>query len=143
MERVTFCGSLASIAGLCLTFYSGSSVSQGTPNNSSSTLGSHSPAIAGPQGDVNISYGNSTPTEKTYVIRHPDGGAALIVSEPSIDSVMDPEKHICMAIAGTPIQLLDETSQLGGMVMWQKIEIVKGACTGKVGWSSVENISYE
>ena len=56
---------------------------------------------------------------------------------------MDKSKHVCMVVAGTPIILHGETAKMGGIDMWQKVQINGGACASKVGWVAIENISYE
>jgi len=78
-----------------------------------------------------------------YVLRNRSTGSTLVVSVPNIEAVTDNAKHVCLAMAGTPITLMGETAKMFNIDMWQKIKITDGPCADKIGWVAVENISYE
>ncbi|MBW1931165.1 MAG: hypothetical protein JRH08_18990 [Deltaproteobacteria bacterium] len=143
MQKIGFWGSIASIIGLIIYFSPIQSRSGDYVQNLTITHGNQSPAIMENKGNININYNNQMPlTSKSYVLRNPGGGSVLVVSLPSIEAVTDQSKHICLAIAGTPISLLPETVKKNG-IEWRKIEIKEGLCAGKIGWVVTENVSYE
>jgi len=144
MQKISFWGSIASIVGLAIAFTPGQSESGNQADSVAATQGYQSPAIGENNGNVNINYNNPpSPQVKSYVLRNAKGGSVLVVSTPSIEASMDKSKHVCMVVAGTPIILLDETANMGGIDMWQKVQINGGGCASKVGWVAIENISYE
>lgn len=144
MQKIGFWGSIASIVGLAIAFFPGQSESGNQTGRVAATQGNQSPAIGENNGSVNINYNNSSsPQAKSYVLRNAKGGSVLVVSTPSIEAAMDKSKHVCMVVAGTPIILHGETAKMGGIDMWQKVQINGGACASKVGWVAIENISYE
>jgi hypothetical protein len=144
MQKLSFWGSVASIIGLVLAFYPFHAQSGNEGGNRATTYGNQSPAIGENKGDININYNNAPiKPSKNYVLRNSKGGAVLIVSNPSTESATDQSKHVCLAVAGTPIVLLGETAKMYGIDMWQKIKITGGQCANKTGWAATENISYE
>lgn len=147
-EKISLYGSLASIIGLVLFFVPSTSSSTEHPTSTTvSTTGSQSPAIGSNNGSLTINYGgqtnSSSKTEKKYVLKNPQYGATLIVNKPSLDASADPKNHVCIAAAGTPIVMLGEKAQLGGMDRWRKIKVTSGECTNKIGWVDIGNIAQE
>lgn len=103
------------------------------------TYGGNSPAIGINHGSVNINYREENPSKaKIYVLRNRSSGATGVLAEPRIETVVDPKSFICTALAGTPIELTGESTN-----MWRKIRILYGECANKTGWVAVENISFE
>jgi hypothetical protein len=143
MQKLGFWGSVASIIGLAVTLFPPQL--QSAPQTAQvTTYGNQSPAIGETHGDVNINYNSAPATSaKGYVLRNARGGAVLVVSMPSIEAAGDATKHVCMAVAGTPVTLLGEKAKMGTIEMWQKIQIDGGPCAAKVGWAAIENLSLE
>ncbi len=143
-EKIGLWGSIASIIGLVVVFFS-PSVSSDTNNSQTiTTSGNQSPAIGANNGEVIINYNNpENNNKKSYVLRNTKAGATLVVSAPSLDAAGDPAKHICMAPAGTPIDLTGKTAKMGVIDMWREVKITSGSCVNKIGWAALENISYE
>lgn len=144
MEKIGFWGSIASIVGLALVFMPPSASSQGQQQPQTTTTGAKSPAIGSNQGNITINYGGeSVGREKAYVLRNSGGGATLVVSKPSLDVAQDSKAHICMAPAGTPVELTGESARMEGVDMWRKVRIVGGECANKLGWVAISNLSLE
>jgi hypothetical protein len=143
MKKIALSGSIASIMGLCLMFlpiFNAKSSDQ-------ITHGEKSPAIGTVEGNVIIDYSNNSSTdtkaEKRYVLRNTNGGSVLVINNPDMSTAVDPKSHVCTVVAGTPIELLDETAKHAGIEMWQKVRILAGPNKDKVGWIVNQNISYE
>lgn len=145
VEKIGLWGSAASIVSLVLYFYPPIAASQSEPKVQVSTAGAQSPAIGTNQGNVTINYGGSIPAhEKGYVLRNHTTGASLVASRPTIDAATAPNLQVCLAPAGTPVSLYDgETAKMAGLDMWQKVKILSGRCANKVGWTTIENLSFE
>ena len=144
VEKIGFWGSIASIVGLALVFMPTSASSQVEQKPQAATYGSKSPAIGSNQGSVTINYGgDSVARDKAYVLRNSSGGATLVVNKPSLDAAQDPKAHVCMAVAGTPVELTGESAKMGNIDMWRKVRIVSGECANKSGWVAISNVSVE
>lgn len=143
-EKIGLWGSIASIIGLVIVFIPPSVSSSPNQTQNISTSGNQSPAIGSNNRDVTINYNNPEQTKsKSYVLRNTKVGSTLVVNTPSLDAAGDPTKHVCMAPAGTPIQLTGKRAKMGMIDMWREIKIISGDCESKVGWTALENISYE
>ena len=132
-KKIGLWGSIASIIGLVIYFIP----SDETKN--SQTINGDSNIIIQQDDDGTINI--NTPPEKSHVLINKSVGTTLVTSESGLNAAHDKSKHVCMAIAGTKITLLEETADQFGMVWWQKIKIDDGKCKGKIGWVARENIS--
>lgn len=143
MSKLAFWGSIASIVSLAVAFYPVDKAQSGNQT----TYGNQSPAIGSVDGNVTINYGGTSAPDqkkkKQYVLRNAGGGAVLVMKKPDMTSPNNEENQICTAIAGTSITLLGEKAKNFGLDYWQKIRIVEGPCTGKIGWVVNGNISKE
>lgn len=138
--KVGFWGSIASIVGLAITFLplTASSIEQQVVNGSKSTV------IGENNGTINIGYGDSNQSaKKGHVLRNQQYGVALVVSKPDLNVITDKSYHICNAIAGTQIELTGRSLDMSGLSYWKEVAILSGECSGRVGWTTVSNISYE
>lgn len=137
MQKIGFWGSLASIVSLAMVV-----VPFHAQSGDQTTHGSQSPIINDTTGTINLHYNNgSSSSQRIAVLRGPYG-PAYVFSEPRIQADMQ-DSIICTALGGTPIHLLGETAPQTGIKMWEKVQITDGQCAGKVGWATIENISYE
>lgn len=137
LEKFSFWGSLSSIIGLAVAFTSTPAISiekQVVSGNSNTVVGEN-------HGSININYGNSK-SQKGYVVRNRSTGVTLMVSEPTIDAALDPSKHVCNIVAGTDISLTGKNSS-DSLPIFKEVKVLSGECSGRYGWVSTENISYE
>ncbi|EGR0849890.1 hypothetical protein EW081_23160 [Vibrio vulnificus] len=140
-KKITLVASVATILGLCISFYStfasskSTTVNQTINGNQNTTVGENS-------GTININVSDSASKEQRLVLRNSATGSSLVVSEPDVFAATDPSKHVCDAFAGTPVSLTGRTSNQNNMIM-HEVLILSGACKGKKGWASASVLSYE
>ncbi|WP_139130746.1 hypothetical protein [Salinivibrio sp. SS2] len=139
MKKIGFWGSIASILGLAIGVYSMQAAS-----NSQEINGNKNHVINENNGTININQGgDSYGASKAYILRNQSSGAVLVVAKPEVTAAMDKDSHVCMAPAGTEIVLTGKKASHSGIDMWRQVKITSGECTGKTGWASIENISYQ
>lgn len=135
VKKVGFIASIATILSFGLSLFSNADTVKQTINGDKNTV------IGENKANITINYGDSSSNTKGYVLRNK--GVSLVLSEPSLDVVTDKSKHVCNAIAGTPITLTGRSADASGIPMWKEIIITSGECAGKKGWASLSVISYE
>ena len=139
-KKLNFWGTVASIVGLplALALYWATPTGAGgdTVNVNSSR---QSGGITANQ--VNI---NGPVKEKGYVLRNVKYGATLVADSPDFAVVYDPKRHVCFAIAGTPVIPTGNAEDWAVIKdYWQEVTIIDGNCANKVGWVASENLHRE
>ncbi|EHH1219063.1 hypothetical protein J7H99_004803, partial [Vibrio parahaemolyticus] len=132
MEKFGFWGSLSSIVGLAVAVIStpvASIEKQVVSGNNNTVVGEN-------HGSINISYGDSK-SQKSYVVRNRSAGVTLMVSEPNIDAVFEPRKHVCNIVAGMEVRLTGRNSP-DSLSIFKEVEVLSGDCAGKYGWVATE-----
>jgi hypothetical protein len=140
-KKIILWGSIASIVSAAIAAIALYAPSATQAGNQATTSAPQSPAVNVNTGNIIYNNSNSTGSAKRYVLRNSKAGVSLIVSEPIIDAATDTKKHVCMALAGTPVSVLDEKRE--SALVWRRVKIENGDCTGKTGWAAAENISFE
>lgn len=131
-------GAICSIAGLvyALSSYAG-------PENKT-THGEKSPIINTQKGDVNINYNDyyETQDHSSIVLKNPQVGTSLLISEPNLSAIRDSSKHVCSVLSGTPVKLTGRSTPEGGLE-FKEVRVLVGECKGKIGWASPQNLAYK
>lgn len=138
MKKIGLWGSVASIIGLIVAL---------TTNADSQThniTGNQNAVIGNNSGSINVNYGQAqeATSSNQLILNNHSSGISLVTSEPSISTVSDESKHICNAIAGTPIKLTGKVAN-EGYLQFKQVQIIAGECQGKVGWVSSHLVAYK
>ncbi|HID9654237.1 TPA: hypothetical protein ACXJN2_000574 [Serratia marcescens] len=84
----------------------------------------------------------NTPGEKApqLVLKRP----MPLIAQPSMDSLLEPNKHICRLIAGTRVTLAGKSAAMDiGNAEWKAISIITGECVGQRDWIPSTALTYQ
>jgi len=137
VKKIGLIASITGILGFGISLVSSADTVKQTINGDKNTV------IGENKGSITINYGDAQLEAQRYVLRNRSAGISLIVSEPDISAATDKSKHVCNALAGTPIKLTGKSADMSGVPMWKEVIIQKGECAGKKGWASTSVISFE
>lgn len=136
-QKISIVASVATIIGTITIF----SPSDANSTNQTSS-GNQSPNIQITNGNSNITYGN--PTTNNYYMQKQQNGLFLentmLFSKPSFNEVTA-KKSLCTVEFGSKVELMGEEKdpKMTGL-MWIKVKIINGTCSGIVGWVSKEKL---
>ncbi|MBR8842397.1 hypothetical protein [Pseudoalteromonas sp. JC3] len=142
LKKVSVAASFATIVGTLIAGYS-AFVSSGEARVNQTINGEKNTVIGEVSGQLTINYNDTGSKSQNLVLRNRSTGVSLIISEPNIMAATDKSKHVCNAIAGTPVVLTGRVADMSGIPMWKEVSILKGDCAGKVGWASVSVLGYD
>lgn len=136
MKNIKIIGTLCSILGLAWAIISyATPINQTVNNNSGYIIGENN-------GGVNINYAPNSDQNDQLILKNPKYGVSLVISVPDLSVIQDKTKHVCSAIAGTPIELTGRVTE-GNVLPFKEVKIIKGECAGKIGWASPQNITFK
>ncbi|HFZ1933577.1 hypothetical protein I5N09_12205 [Serratia marcescens] len=67
-----------------------------------------------------------------------------LITQPNMDNLLEPTKHICQLIAGTLVTLTGKSAAMNiGNAEWKEIAIIIGECAGQRGWTTSTALTYQ
>ncbi len=127
-------GSVASIIGLLVYFWPSSK----DTNVSIESHDGQSPVITDNKGNVNINYLSTK--QRSLSVFSNDNKPIILVTFPSMDSVYNQNRHICILTEGTQIYLTGLKHEFAPGRYFYRIKVLEGPSKGIEGWVSDEHL---